>query len=266
MKILKIYPAKDNPKRRNYEINYGVWDCIEGDKVILERFNVDPNEYDVIFFPMFKRWERRKNLFNRLMQCKAKKILFDNDSCYRTFDHPFYKGFDFIFYRDTDMDNNIPNCTSALFKWSVDTNKFLPTYNKTNISFNCSVHKKAYPLRYEINKFFKRTKLKGDAYIKHLQSCGAGLHIDSHIVNQIRAKALEYASCGCEIISNRTKNMNLYYPDKLITYFDNLVELQEIIKNYKPNGEIQKQLREITVEKHDNKIRAKEILNNIYSL
>jgi len=40
MKILKIYPKDDNPKRKNYQVNYGIWDAIQGDKVILKNLSL----------------------------------------------------------------------------------------------------------------------------------------------------------------------------------------------------------------------------------
>ena len=82
----------------------------------------------------------------------------------------------------------------------------------------------------------------------------------------VRPKALEFASCGTHIISNRTTNMDYYYPNDLIYYFNNIYDLKDIIKDFNPNIEIQKELRNITVEKHDDKIRVNEILNILKNL
>jgi len=60
--------------------------------------------------------------------------------------------------------------------------------------------------------------------------------------------------------------MNYFFPDDLLIYFNSIEELQKIIKNFKPDIDIQKKLRKITEQKHDNKIRAKEILDIIKNI
>ena len=74
------------------------------------------------------------------------------------------------------------------------------------------------------------------------------------------------AACGTQIISDRSKGMNNFFPEHLIMYFDSLKELKEIITTYKPNIEIQKELRYIVETKHDSKVRAQEVLSKIKEL
>lgn len=264
MKILKIYPLADNPKRLNYQVNYGVWDAISGDKVILEKFNANLNNYDVVFLPMYKRWEKHMTLFNRIKDCKVKTVLFDNDSQYRSFDINFYKDLDYIFYRSLDKDNKKPSIKSSWLKWCIDTNLYKPIYGGNGVSFNCTITN-VYTYRIDIkNKtkgLLKHTTFKGNEYIKHLQKSAAAIH--SSKVDRTHAKILEFAACGTQIISNKSNLMNKYFPDDLVIYFKDISELKKIIKDFKPNIEIQKELRYITETKHDNKIRAKEVIDII---
>ena len=262
MKILKIYPTHDNPGRINYQVNYGVWDAIKGDKVILEKFNTNLNNYDVVFLPMYKRWKNHMTIFNRIKDSKIKTVLFDNDSCYRTFGDRFYDGIDFIFYRDLDKNKKEPNTNSMWLPWSINTDLYKAKFGGSGIIFNCTVNNH-YPLRQKVSKIIKNKNSKNGQYISSLQNSGAAIHTDSDLVPMVRAKALEIASCGTQIISNRTQKMDYFYPDDLILYFNDIKELPEIIKNFKPNIEIQKELRRITEEKHDDKIRAQEVLNKI---
>ena len=265
MKILKIYPKIDTKKRYNYNVNYGLWDQIEGDKVILENFNKNLNNYDVVFLPMYKRWENNKNLFNRIKEHRIKTVLFDNDSVYRSFNDKFYHNIDFCFYRGVDKFKNKPKCNSFKLKWSVNTEILKPKYGCEKITFNCTVNKH-YPLRQNIAKIIKSTNFFVEKYIDNIKNSGAAIHTDSEIAPVVRAKAIEFAACGTEIISNKVDNMNDYYPDELITYFNDINHLKEIIKNYKPNIEIQKELRHITEIKHDVRIRSKEVIHEIKKL
>ena len=266
MKILKLYPGEDvNRVKYNYHVNYGLWDLIEGDSVLLENTNVNLNNYDVVLLPMFKRWNNI-NFLNKIKSSTIKTVLFDNDSCYRTFDHSFYNNIDLILYRDLDKNGNIPKTKSMWYPWSIDTTLYTPVYGNSSVSFNCSVCPKSYPLRHKISKIISNTSSSGAEYIKTLQNSGAGIHTDSELVPMVRAKALEMAACGTQIISNRTKKMDYFFPDDLILYFDDLDELKEIINNFEPNIEIQKELRNIVETKHDNKIRAMEVIEKIQEI
>lgn len=263
MKILKLYPSEDIKFfKHNYHINYGVWDSIDGDSSLLENTNVNLNNYDIVLLPMFKRW-KDINFLNKIKSSKTKTVLFDNDSCYRTFNHSFYDNIDLILYRDLDKNGNTPKTKNMWHPWSIDTTLYTPVYGNVGISFNCSVCPKFYPLRYKISKIIPKTSSKGDEYIKTLQNSGAGIHTDSELVPMVRAKALEMAACGTQIISNKTKKMDYFFPDDLVLYFNDLDELREIINNFEPNIEIQKELRNIVETKHDNKIRAKHIIEKI---
>jgi len=74
---------------------------------------------------------------------------------------------------------------------------------------------------------------------------------------------LEYAACGTEIISNRMEGMNDYFPDELITYFDTIDELLEIVDNFKPSIEVQKELRKIVEDTHSDKQRSLEVMDTL---
>jgi len=260
MKILKVYPSEDTPQRHNYRVNYGVWAKIKGDAVQMENFNVDPGNYDVIFLPQFKRWKNKTDLLSYIKNSRAKKVLFDNDSCYRSFDDPFYEGLDYIFYRDVDKNKETPGMKSSWLPWSVDTEYYTPVYGGEGIVFNCSVSKH-YPLRTKISELVNNTRHQADDYVMLLQQAAGAIHTDSPIVPVVRAKALEFAACGTHIISNRTQKMEFFFPEDLVVYFDSVDELKNIINNFKPNMETQKKLREITVEMHDDKVRATQITN-----
>lgn len=271
LKILKLYSSLDVnvtnflDKRYNYHVNYGVWDKIIGDKTFLENTNVDLNKYDVVFLPMVKRWETSpiiRSFINRIKDSNIKTVLFDNDSCYRNFNQDVYDKIDLILYRDLDINKNKPNTESMWHPWSVDTSLYTPIYGNTNISFNCMVNH-FYPLRQQISKIIKHTNYSGKEYIKCLQNSGASIHTDSEIVPMVRAKVLEMAACGTQIISNRTQKMDYFFPDDLILYFDDIEELKEIISGFTPNIENQKKLRQIVTLRHDNNVRAGEIINKI---
>lgn len=260
MKILKLYPSIDTPSRYNYQINYGIWDEIKGDSIKLENFKISKlDNYDVIFLPMRKRWGKQINLFNQIKQHRIKTIMFDNDCYVGEFSDSFYSGVDFIFYRIFDKKNNKPK-NGMWLPWSIDTNKYEAKYGGSGVSFNSTIHP-IYPHRREISRIVKNTKYVGLKYIKHLQDSSAAIHASSF--EMTHGKVIEFASCGTQIISNRTEHMNYYFPDELIIYFKDVNELKQIIKNFKPNVEIQKELRHIVETKHDNKIRAKEVLQKI---
>jgi len=271
LKILKLYPSSDVTypnflgKTYNYHINYDVWDKIAGDKVLLENINVNLSKYDVVFLPMVKRWETSPTLrkfVNKLKNSNIKTVLFDNDSCYRSFNQDVYDKIDLILYRDLDKNKNKPNTSSMWHPWSIDTSLYTPVYGNSTISLNCSVSSH-YPLRKQISKIIKHTNHKGKEYIKCLQNSAASIHTDSPLVPMVRAKALEIAACGTQIISNRTEKMDYFFPDDLILYFDNIEDFKNLISNYTPNIETQKKLRQIVESKHDNKVRAKEIIDKI---
>ena len=262
MKILKILPKRDSRKPYNYQINYGVWEEISGEVEILEDFNKNLNDYDIVFLPMYKRWTGHLKLLKEIKEHKIKTILFDNDCYHRSFNDQFYKDLDFIFYRMLDKNKETPKVNNHLLKWSINTDLYTPVYGGNRVSFNCGINK-LYNLRLQAAKVIKKTSYSGHQYIDHLQKCAGAIHIDSHLIKVVQAKILEFAACGTQIISNRTSNMNDYFPDNLITYFDTIEELKQIYDNFKPNIKIQKQLREICVDKQSNKVRAKEILEKI---
>lgn len=263
MKILKIYPSKDTKDRYNYHINYDIWDKIEGYSVILETksYLSKLDNYDIVFLPMYKRWENHYDILNKLKSHKIKTILFDNDTCYRSFDLPFYEGIDFIFYRHPDINGLAPMKTNSdWLPWSIDTQIYKPKYGGNDILYNCIISE-AYPLREKISEIIKPKKGKGIKYIENIQNAAAAIHADSDILQEARAKILEFGSCGTEIISNRTKKMEYYYPDDLIIYFDDITDLNYIIKNYSVDIDNQRKLREITETFHDSRIRAKEVIS-----
>ena len=261
MKILKVFPLVDHPFRYNYAINYGVWDQIPGDEVRLECFDADLNEYDVVFLPFHSRWKGNEDLLEGIKEHRIKKVLFDNDSCYRSFKDPFYRGMDFIFYRCKDKDNRIPECDSSQLLWSINHEKYTPQYGGEGVLFSCSVTG-AYPLRKQIAKVIKPERHIGQCYIERIQQSAGAIHTDSPKVQQPRAKILEFAACGTNIISNRC-GTELYFPNKLLTLFDTIDELRGIVKGFRPDVKVQKQLREVVEAKHTDEIRAEQILNMI---
>ncbi len=261
MRILKVYPAADIG-RFNYRVNYGVWDAIDGDGVMLERLKAKKLDgYDVVFLPQYKRFKGNEDILKAIKDHKVKKVLFDNDSCYRLFADEFYKGMDFVFYRCPDRDNKTPRTASSLLMWSIDTDVYTPRYKGRGVLFSCTV--KSYPLREQIGEVIQRTREKGADYIKAIQDSAAAIHTDSPKVRAVRAKILEFAACGTQIISNRTGNMDMYFPDELITYFDTVDELKGIVKDFTPDVKVQKELRRITETKHSDKIRAKWTLETL---
>lgn len=264
MKILRIQPATDTPDRYNYKVNYGVWDCIDSEKQVM---NILPalsdsyiSQFDAVFLPMYKRWGGYSKQLDRLKSLPVATVLFDNDSCYRSFNDPFYDGIDFVFYRIKDQDGKEPNNRSHELKWSVDADYFTPFYGGSRVSFNCTVNDDTYALRKEIAKHMSPTNYTGNDYVKHLQESAAAIHTNSEIAPIPRAKILEFAACGTEIISNRMDGMNDYFPDELITYFDTVQELLNIVRNFKPDIDKQKELRRIVEENHTDQIRAKELI------
>jgi hypothetical protein len=269
MRILKLYPKQDKPTNHNYHINYGLWDSIEGDIAILEEFDSTLSKYDFVFLPMRKRWFGNNTLLNKIKESGAKSILFDNDSCYHHFTDKFYEGIDFIFYRCLDRDKNKPLTKNQWLGWSIDTTLYAPKFGGKGILFSSSVSSTAYPLRWEIRNRFTNIVIKHDRgirYIQNLQQSAASIHTDSDRAPVVRAKLIEISSCGTQIISNRTEGINYFFPDELIIYFDDIDHLQDIIKNYKVDISIQKELRYITETKHDNKVRANEVLTKISEL
>lgn len=264
MRILKVIPERDSLIPYNYHINYGVWDEIKGDSVIIEQFNANLDNYDVALLPMKKRWKNHLNLLDNIKNHKIKSILFDNDSCFYSFHSNFFNGLDFVFYRDLDIDRKRPLVPSARMLWSIDTSLYTPVYGGHGISFNCTTHH-SYPLRGEIKRLIGKTNHKRGNYINHLQNSAAAIHTNSPALQMVRAKVLEFASCGTQIISNPCTYMDYYFPDNLIIYFDTIEELRYIITNFEPDIDKQKELRAIA-EKHDNKIRAKWVLQTIQNL
>jgi hypothetical protein len=266
VKCLKLYPRHDIFTNHNYSINYGMWDYIDADKAILEEsYGLNFDKFDFVFLPMRKRWTEHSELLNLIKAGKAKTVLFDNDSCYYHFSDAFYDGFDFIYYRSKDHAGNLPK-NGKYLPWSIDTRRYTPKYGGQGILFSCNTLEYAYPLRHHIKSKIKGLNIrfdKGQQYIVNLQNSAAAIHTDSLIAPVARAKAIEFASCGTQIISNRTEYMNHYFSDDLITYFDSVDQLQSIVDQFQPNIEIQKELRRQTELKHDDRIRAMEIIQDL---
>jgi len=267
MQILRIQPKIDNRKRYNYKVNYGVWDCIDTETIFLEDILTTQDSFiesfDLVFLPMYKRWEYYLAQLERIKKLNVKTVLFDNDSCYRSFSDSFYNGIYFIFYRIKDKDSKNPKTPSAKLHWSVDTEYYTPNYGGKGISFNCTVNHHSYELRKEIARHIKPTSYFGNQYVEHLQNSAAGIHTNSKTSPIPRCKMLEYAACGTEIISNRMEGMNDYFPDELITYFDTIDELLEIVDNFKPSIEVQKELRKIVEDTHSDKQRSLEVMDTL---
>ena len=167
---------------------------------------------------------------------------------------------DFIFYRCLDKHSNKPARGSHLL-WSVDHERMKPVYGGEGVSFACSLT--GYPFRKEIAQRVNHKSVTGVDYIKHLQSSAGAIHANNGSLIITHAKVLEFAACGTQIISNRTPDMNLYFPDELITYFDTIDQLVDIVKTFEADISIQKQLREIIEDKHTDRIRAKQIINEL---
>jgi hypothetical protein len=265
MKILKLYPAIDIPARFNYQINYGVWDKIPGDRAVLEQFNGSLKNYDAVLLPMYKRCNGHSRLIDKVKNSRAKAILFDNDSYYRSFSDRFYIGFDYIFYRCLDIHKNAPKTRSSWLPWSIDTELYTPDYTGRGVSFNCAINR-AYPMRKKIAAKVKNTRFRGADYIKHLQRSAIGIHASSPQSEYVAAKILEYAACGTHIVSDRAKKIDYYFPDHLISFFNSIPEMMSIIKDYKKDIEVLKEARYITERLHDNRERAKEVMDIIESL
>ena len=261
MRILKIFPLTDHPMRYNYDINYGVWDCIKGDSTGLENFDADLNEYDVVFIPMRSRWYGYGDLLQMIKDHKIKKVLFDNDSCYRSFDDDFYTGMDYIFYRGPDKNGETPENGSVLL-WSVNEKKYTPIYGGYGVISPGTVND-SYKLRKEIEMIVKHERREGAEYIEYLQQASAAIHTNSDRSTIVRAKVLEFAACGTQIISNRCDNMEDYFPDELIVYFESVEHLEKIVEGFRPDLGVQIKLRAIVEQKHTNDIRAKQILELI---
>ena len=261
MRVLKILPKMDDPTKHNYNVNYGVWDVIDGDTVCLESFNADLNEYDVVFLPMFKRWRGHADLLDRIKSHRIKTVLFDNDTCYRSFGHEFYTGIDYIFYRCLDVNGQCPD-NGSLLPWSVNADLFAPVYGGRGVSFLCSVSRD-YPLRQKIANVLPHPYLLHDKYIAALQASGGSIHTNNDISTVVRGKVLEIAACGTQVISNRCDNMDDYFPDDLIIYFDDVDHLLRIVNSFQPDITTQKKLREIVEDKHTHVKRAKQILEKI---
>ena len=264
MRILRIQPPIDTRVRYNYKVNYGVWDCIDSYQVIMNLLPAIADSwienFDVVFMPMFKRWVGHSDQLERLKSLSVKTVLFDNDSCYRLFSDPFYEGIDFIFYRCLDKDGNAPNTPSFHLPWSVDPEYFKPAYGGHGVSFNCTVRGGTYSLRQQIAKHITPTGWMNRKYVSHLQNSAAAIHTNSEIARVPRAKILEFAACGTQIISNRMEGVSDYFPEELITYFETVPELLDIVRDFRPNVEIQKELRKIVEERHSDQIRADEVI------
>lgn len=265
MKILRLQPLLDNGARYNYSVNYGVWDWIDSNKLPLHYLRNQSDAYiesfDIVFMPMFKRWQGEMDQAERLKSLNVMTVLFDNDSCYRSFTHKFYDGIDFIFYRCEDQDGYLPKVPSAHLLWSVDTGYFTPFYGGHGVSFNCTVDHYSYVLRQAISKHIKPTNYTGSEYLEHLQYSAAGIHTNSDICRVPRAKLLEFAACGTQIISNRMDGIDNYFPDHLIDYFDSIEELLKMVKSFEPDASKQKELRRITERHHSHKKRADEVMD-----
>lgn len=269
MKILKLYPQRDIPTNHNYAINYGMWDHIPADRVILEQaYGLNFDSYDFVLLPMRKRWAGHGDLLSKIKESSCKAILFDNDSCYSYFDSPFYEGIDYIYYRCPDKAGKIP-ANGSYLGWSIDTEVYQPMYGGKGVLFSCGVSETIYPLRYQIKTNVRGLVFNykaGAGYIENIQQAGAAIVTNSKPTPVVPAKLIEFASCGTEIVANHCQYLDYYFPENLIRYFETTKELQDIVNSYKPNIAIQKELRRITEEQHDDKVRAREILNDLKGL
>lgn len=266
MKILRIQPDIDTPDRYNYHVNYGIWDALSElaevrtikISALFRLTTPDIDKFDIVLCPMFKRWSGWTGL-ERVKQSRAKAVLFDNDSCYRSFYDQFYDGFDFVFFRTVDKNRDIPHGKSFQLRWSINEKMYLPKYGGRGVSFNCTVDHHTYGLRKHIARIKKPTNLIGEKYIEHLQNSAGAIHTDSEVMPYPRAKVLEFAACGTHIISNHVPDMNHYFPDELIDYFGDVAHLNQIIEAFVPDEKIQKAARIHFEENHTNTIRAAQV-------
>ena len=273
MKVIKLSHVVDNYTRYSYKTNYDVWDrCVDGVDMYLHqarkdlRRGLNLDKFDVIFLAPIARMKLFPDVLEAAKKSSAKTVLFDNDSCYHRFSEDVYSDIDLILYRDVDYSGNKPETDSMWLPWHVDVNYYTPNFGGEGVSFNCTVSHH-YPLRVDIDRHVqKATHFTGDKYREVMSKAGAGIHTDSPRVPQVRSKALEIAACGSQIISNRTSKMDYFFPDELITYFDDIEHLKEIVKNFEPNVEIQKELRNIVEKNHSVELRSKQVMKKIESI
>jgi|TARA_R100000030_G_scaffold99763_1_gene91370 hypothetical protein len=274
MKVLKLSHVVDNYTRYSYKTNYDVWDsCIQGKDMYLHQAEKEIQEghlnldcFDVIFMAPIIRMKMFPSVLNAVKRSKAKTVLFDNDSCYHRFSEGVYSDIDLILYRDVDYEGNKPNTDSMWLPWHVDVNYYKPNFGGSGVAFNCTVNNH-YPLRVRIDREVqKATYLTGDNYRDVMSKAGGVIHTDSPRVPQVRSKALEIASCGSQIISNRTSKMDYFFPDELITYFDSIDELKDIVSSFEPDIKIQKELRSIVEKHHSVEVRSKQVREKIEAM
>ena len=141
MKILKLFPKIDKKLEEMRRINYNIWYETPGDNLFLNDISLKEwdnikNKYEFVFLLPPKNWIKFGNkidLLNKIKETKINKILFDGDSCYRSFEDDFYDGIDYIFYRNPDKNNNLPKINSSWLPYSVDTNRYLPKFGGNGI-------------------------------------------------------------------------------------------------------------------------------------
>jgi len=261
-RILFLRNRIDTPARYNYEINYGWVELgIERNLFVAYDWWVDNIPYIFEFnrflssekidciisitsaprFAHFRAFEWLGVLKNAIVPT----ILLACDSCYCSWDDPFYQVWDHVLYRMADRDLKYPK-HGSFRPWCINLQKYVPVYGGTEIKMIAS-SSAAYELRQALrllNQTYvaqrgkhlfrdltnRAAGLSGKAYIRELQDARALLATASRISPETRAKVLEAAACGTLVITPPTKYLDLYFSEDQVFVFRDGREFVEVCR------------------------------------
>lgn len=275
-RILFLRNQIDTPERYNYEISYG-WVERGIEENLYEAFDwyVDliPHVYEfnqylqknritaIISLTAAPRFAYFKALewVNILKYVSVPSILLACDSCYHSWDDPFYQAWDFILYKMGDRDYLYPR-NGAFIPWCINMKKYRPVFGGEDIKMIASANK-AYELREALRLLNRRNnqirgellfddlsnrigEMHGERYIQEVQSARALITTGSRISPPTRAKVLEAASCGTLVITPPTQCLEMYFSEEQVFVFKNGKEFREIcgyVKNINMDDVVEKQ-------------------------
>jgi len=259
-RILFLKNRIDVPGRYNFALNYGwvqrgidaglyeAYDWYIDDIPTVERLNdyLEAYEIDCIISmcaneARFAHLGAGKWHDHILFGVTVPTFLRAGDSCYDSWNDPFYGVWDHVFYRMPDKNGCHP-VDGTFIPWCIDITKYTPKWGGEQLVMVGACNE-AYPLRMSLRELNRQHDgalfldmcnlsgaLHGEKYIEALQNARAIITTGSKLSPETRGKVLEAAACGTLIITPSTKYLERYFNDDQVFVFNTGAEFIEVCK------------------------------------
>lgn len=284
-RILFLRNRIDISERYNYALNYAwvdrgaseglyaAFDWYIDDIPTIDELNAYLSDSEIDCIISMCASLRRFQNFNAeawlslVAEASVPAILRAGDSCYDSWDDPFYQVWDYILYRMADKHGNYPD-KGTFIPWAIDTEKYTPVYGGDPIVM-INTCNEAYPLRIALRELNRKhagalfldmcnmsDEIKGAKYIECLQNARAIISTPSKYSPETSGKVVEAAACGTLIITSPTKYLDHYFSDDQVFLFNTGAEFVEVCNRVKQMDvdeviEKQKAVREHVAENHN---------------